>query len=225
MDDRLSVNSTHPSLVPDNAPENPLAFEQIAGLILAGGRSRRLGGQDKGLIELSGRAMIEYVLAALRPRLGELLISANHNRIRYAHFGLPVLPDDAYIAKLGPLAGMATGLYHAKRPYLITAPCDAPALQASFLERMVAAWARSHGAPCVAHDGERLQPVFALLSKDHLASLQHYLASGHRRADGWLASLNSLPVDFSDQPALFGNINTPTDLHRFRQHYAHAASN
>ncbi|HDO34129.1 MAG TPA: molybdenum cofactor guanylyltransferase MobA, partial [Chromatiales bacterium] len=65
----------------------------ITGLILAGGRARRMGGRDKGLIPLAGRPLVEHVLSALRPQVATLLISANRNLARYRRCGVPVLPD------------------------------------------------------------------------------------------------------------------------------------
>jgi molybdopterin-guanine dinucleotide biosynthesis protein A len=64
----------------------------------------------------------------------------------------------------------------------------------------------------VAHDGERLQPVFSLLSRDVRADLDAFLAAGERKIDLWLERLRWRAVDFSDQQEMFANVNTPADL-------------
>ena len=91
-------------------PTPPLpALPPLTGLILAGGRGTRLGGVDKGLVELHGRPLVEYVLERLRPQTGAILINANRHHERYAAYGVPVIPDlEGGFA--GPLAGIAAGL-------------------------------------------------------------------------------------------------------------------
>ena len=68
-----------------------------------------MGGEDKGLADLSGRPMLEYVLDALRPQVGSILISANRNRDRYSAYGSPVVADTLENHP-GPLAGVASAL-------------------------------------------------------------------------------------------------------------------
>jgi len=86
--------------------------DQVTGVVLAGGRSQRMGGQDKGLVELAGRTMIEHVVAALRPQVGALIINANRNQETYARLGYPVVPDGVG-DYFGPLAGMASAMQKA----------------------------------------------------------------------------------------------------------------
>ena len=62
-------------------------------MVLAGGLARRMGGQDKGLIELAGRPLVAHALAALAPQVHTLLVNANRNLERYTAFGYPVVPD------------------------------------------------------------------------------------------------------------------------------------
>ena len=68
------------------------AREQVTGIVLAGGQGRRMGGVDKGLVELDGQPMVAHVLARLAPQVGDVLINANQNLERYAAFGYPVVP-------------------------------------------------------------------------------------------------------------------------------------
>ena len=66
----------------------------FTGVVLAGGEASRMGGQDKGLIELNGRPLIEYVLAAFAPQVGSIIINANRNHAAYARYGHPIIPDE-----------------------------------------------------------------------------------------------------------------------------------
>ena len=65
----------------------------ITAVILAGGKARRMGGEDKGLIELGGRRLIEYIIAALQPQTDNIIINANRNHDAYGEYGLPVVAD------------------------------------------------------------------------------------------------------------------------------------
>ena len=182
----------------------------VSGVVLAGGRALRMGGQDKGLLRLRGRPMVTYAVDALRPQVGGLLINANRNLSDYRELGLPVVSDTEG-EYLGPLAGMLAALDADETPYLLTAPCDSPLIYAGYAERMFAALA-ADGELAVAHNGERLQPVFALLRRDLRDSLRAYLGRGERKIDRWFGVHRMTVVDFSDCPMMFRNINTPDDL-------------
>ena len=156
--------------------------EAVAGLVLAGGRARRMDGIDKGLIEIAGRPMIEHVLDRLRPQVGQLLINANRNPEIYQSYGYPVVADtlDGF---LGPLAGVATALRRLECPFLLTVPCDAPLLADDLALRMLETLIAERADAAVAHDGQRLQPVFLLLRKSLAAGLERYLVGGGRKIE------------------------------------------
>lgn len=180
----------------------------LAAVILAGGRATRMEGQDKGLIPLAGRPMVAHVIAAIRPQVDALAINANRSLDAYAALGLPVL-QDATADYPGPLAGMAAGLTWCPADYLLTLPCDGPQVPADLAARLHAAI--GGGDVAVAHDGERLQPVHALLHRRCLPSLQAFLADGGRKIDRWYATLDTRTAGLSDRQALFVNINTPEE--------------
>jgi molybdenum cofactor guanylyltransferase len=92
--------------VPLLAPPFPMTDERIAGLVLAGGAARRMGGGDKPLLEVGGQPMLARVIAALG--VTPIAISANGDPARFAEFGLPVLPDGDFAGQ-GPLAGGLAG--------------------------------------------------------------------------------------------------------------------
>jgi molybdenum cofactor guanylyltransferase len=185
-------------------------YNDISAVILAGGKARRMGGEDKGLIELKGRPLIDYIISALRPQAGDIIINANRNQQRYSAFGYPVV-EDILGDYFGPLVGMATGMQSSSRPYLLTVPCDSPLVPAHLAVTLYAALMREQAELSVAHDGERMQPVFALLCCDLLPGLLAYLEGGGRKIDSWYARHRLALADFSATPDMFLNLNTPED--------------
>lgn len=184
------------------------ASEAVTAVVLAGGRATRMGGQDKGLVDLAGRPMIAYVLDALRPQVARVIVNANRNLEAYAAFGCEVVPD-IEAGFLGPLAGLATGMAHATTDYVVTAPCDSPLVARDLVQRLYSACIEASADIAAAHDGERLQPVFALARRDLEMDLRRWLASGERKIDRWFARHRLAPVDFSDRADTFVNVNDP----------------
>jgi molybdenum cofactor guanylyltransferase len=195
----------------------------VTGLVLAGGLGRRMGGEDKGLVMLAGRPMIEHVLEALRPQVGTVLINANRNLERYAAYGHPVVPDDLS-GFPGPLAGVASALSRLTADFLLTVPCDAPLLSPHLARRLVDACVDAGADIAVASDGERLQPVFMLLRGHVAPSLRAYLEGGGRKIDTWFAQLKLAQADFSDAPDCFVNVNEPAERLRVEARLVSARS-
>lgn len=188
----------------------------IVGAILAGGRATRLGGVDKGLVEIHGRPLVSWIIDVLAPQVDGLLINANRNGDRYRQYGLPVVPDRLPDHQ-GPLAGIAAVL--AEVPpggAALTVPCDSPSPPADLAARLSAALDAGEGDLAVAHDGERLQPVHALIPAALRASLDEFLAGGGRKVELWLAEQRVAVVDFADCRDRFINLNRPEDLERVR---------
>lgn len=178
----------------------------ISGVILAGGKGRRLGGVDKGWVELAGRPLIAHVIAALAPQVNELLINANRNQDRYRTLGHAVV-DDPIADYAGPLAGFAAAMAAARNELILTVPCDAPRMPGDLATRLHQALVRSGALIAVAHDGERLQPVHALIARRLLPDLRSFLDQGGRKIDAWYARHPFVTVDFSDQSTAFANVN------------------
>jgi molybdopterin-guanine dinucleotide biosynthesis protein A len=190
--------------------ETVIPQKEITGVILAGGRAQRMGGIDKGLILLNGKPMVVHVIAALRAEIDNLLINANRNLEQYAAFGYPVIPDimDGY---LGPLAGIASGMRAASSRYIVTAPCDSPLVANNLVRRLYETLIREGADISVAHDGERMHPVFALMRRDLLPSLLDFLNAGQRKIDRWYAQHRLAVAYFRDQPEAFRNVNSPEE--------------
>jgi molybdopterin-guanine dinucleotide biosynthesis protein A len=188
--------------------------EKVTGLVLAGGQGRRMGGVDKGLQELGGHPLVQWVLDRLEPQVDSVLISANQNLTRYGRFGYPVLPDRLG-GFAGPLAGLQAGLAQATTPLLVTAPCDSPFLPGDLVARLRAAMAEQQAELAVACAGGRAHRAFCLLRRELLPHLDAFLSAGERRVGLWHASLRVAEVDFSDEAAAFSNINTADELAQF----------
>lgn len=185
----------------------PLLPPPLTGLILAGGRGTRLGGLDKGLVELRGRPLVEYVLDRLRPQTGAILINANRHHERYATYGAPVIPDlEGGFA--GPLAGIAAGLAVARTDWVVVVPCDCPLLPSDLVARLWQARCAAGADVAVARAAGRLQPVFALVPVTARAELEHRLRTGERKVEAWLETQRLAVADFSDEPEAFINVNT-----------------
>ena len=185
----------------------------VTGLVLAGGQARRMGGDDKGLIELVGRPMIDHALAALAPQVDALLVNANRHLERYRELAAPYAAEvvsDTLADYQGPLAGIARGLASCTTDWLACVPCDSPLIATDLVARLETA-RRATDAEIAVAFCERLQPVFALLPRALLPSLEAYLAAGDRKIDRWYYRHRVAEADFSDRPEQFLNVNTPEE--------------
>ncbi len=188
-----------------------VARQIFTGVILAGGQARRMGGQDKGLIELNGSPMVQYVLDAIVPQVNKVIINANRNQDIYAHYGYEVIGDE-FEGFFGPLAGMASSMRAVNTPFMLTVPCDSPFVPDDLAKRLYLQMIKKDADISVAHDGNRIQPVFVLLKTSLLDSMLDFLNKGERKIDKWFEQHNLAVTDFSDKPDTFININDRDDL-------------
>jgi molybdopterin-guanine dinucleotide biosynthesis protein A len=185
--------------------------EDITAVILAGGRGRRMEGADKGLLTVQGRPLIRYVIDAVQPQVGTVIISANRHEAQYAVWGFPVLSDhDGDFA--GPLAGIARVLGALTTPYLLVVPCDMPFLPAQLVEGLAKALLADNAQAAVVRAAGYLQPLCVLLRREVEQDLHRFRASDGAKVQQWLRRLRHVVVDFPEQSSAFCNINTPADL-------------
>lgn len=188
--------------------------KKITGLILAGGRAQRMGGIDKGLIPFHNKPLIESAIERLKPQVASILINANRNITKYAHYGYPVIMDETPDFS-GPLAGFSIGLKHCQTPYLLTSPCDSPLLPSDLAEKMVTELELNNLDLVYAsslEDGKAwAQPVFCLMRSNLRDSLTNFLNKGDLKIDRWFKELHSGTVIFENALA-FANVNTPEEL-------------
>ena len=190
----------------------------VAGVLLAGGRSRRMGGGDKALAMLGGETILARVVARVRPQVGALLLNANGDPERFAHVGLPVVAD-VIGGYAGPLAGVLTGLDWAAEhapdcPWVASFATDAPFIPSDLVARLVTA-TEADGADmaCAASSG-RSHPVFGLWPVALAGELRHALVrEDMRKIDAWTARYRLAVAEFACDPVdPFFNLNRPEDL-------------
>jgi len=184
-----------------------------AGLILAGGLSSRMGGQDKAFAALGGRPLLAHVVASLQPQVDALLINSNNDPARFAGFGLPVR-EDCMPGRLGPLAGLLTGMLWARlflpdATHILSAPCDIPHLPEDIGARLATALSVSRARIALASDDNGLQPTIGLWPIALADRLAADLALGQRGLQAWLQQFTIIRVHHQS----LHNINTPDDLH------------
>ena len=194
----------------------------IAGLVLAGGASRRMGGDNKALIALGDRPLIAHVIERLAPQVEYLAISANRDADRLGVFGLPILADrDPRL--LGPLAGILAGMeWAADRGCLtiVTAAADTPFPPRDLVQRLAADSDASHSQIAIAVSGGRPHPVFALWPVSLRGALERHLAqSDDRSVVGFAGTHGMRRVEFAaeDGHDPFFNVNTPDELDQARR--------
>jgi molybdopterin-guanine dinucleotide biosynthesis protein A len=190
-------------------------IKSLAGVVLAGGLARRLGGGDKGLTGIGGASILDRVVGVVRPQVGALALNANGDPARFAALGLPVLADsiDGFV---GPLAGILAGMeWAATLPgvrWLLTVPTDTPFLPADLGQRLAAAI--DQGAPAaIAASGGRRHPVIGLWPVALAAELRDFVVErGVRKVGIWTKAVGAVEVDW---PVLlfdpFFNVNTAQD--------------
>lgn len=191
-------------------------IENVTGVILAGGKASRMGGQDKGLIEINGHTMISYVINSLQNQVSEILINANRNLENYKNYGYTVISDHLKNFQ-GPLAGFASAMDKATNNFICTCPCDGPLIPDDLVARLYSEMLSQDSEICVAHDGNRIQPVYALIDCKLQLDLNKYLQSGERKIDYWYGQHKLTHVDFSDKKDCFLNVNTPGDLRKLSE--------
>ncbi|MEO1709840.1 MAG: molybdenum cofactor guanylyltransferase MobA [Pseudomonadota bacterium] len=201
--------------------------EKPVGVILAGGLSRRMGGGDKGLLDLGGMTMLSHVISAFRPQVAELVLNANGDADRFAQFGLPVVADpvDGFV---GPLAGILAGLTWAAQHapdarYIATVSSDAPFLPPDLVARL-SAELQPGGAPKIVSvaSGGREHPILGLWPVALAGNLADALQDGLRKVDLWTARHDQSSVHFEPRQIggcavdPFFNANTPEELEEAR---------
>ncbi|HSF95678.1 MAG TPA: molybdenum cofactor guanylyltransferase MobA [Thermohalobaculum sp.] len=194
---------------------------KIAGVILAGGMARRMGGGDKALLKVGGQTLLARVIARLKPQVDEIVLNANGDPARFAEFGLPVIPDTVE-GFAGPLAGVLAGMRWAAArgfTHVASAAGDTPFFPADLVARLKAA-AEAGGQPiamAATNDPDRglsEHPTFALWPVALADDLEQALTVGHMRKIIVWSSRHGCARAVFDEAAdyPFFNINTPEDM-------------
>ena len=191
----------------------------IAGIILAGGQARRMGGGDKALLEIAGRPLLAHVIDRLSPQVGEIAINANGEASRFGAFDLPVIADTVE-GFVGPLGGVLAGMRWAAargHTHIASAAADTPFFPADLVEKLRSAKGTQPISMAATDDPERglsEHPTFALWPVDLADDLEYALTKGNmRKVIVWTSRHGCARAVFGgDYP--FFNVNTPEDLAR-----------
>ena len=196
---------------------------RLAGVILAGGQARRMGGGDKGLLDLGGRPLLAHVIARLEPQVDMLILNANGAPDRFAEFGLPVVADSVE-GFAGPLSGVLAGMDRAAgtgATHVISAAADTPFFPCDLAPRLCLAAEREDVpialAATTGADGTHRHPTFGLWPVALREDLRAALAGGVRKVVQWADRHGTASVSFPAAPFdPFFNVNTPDDMDRAR---------
>lgn len=194
----------------------------IAGVVLAGGLARRMGGGDKALLELGGRPILAHVIERLEPQVGSMVINANGDPARFAAYGLPVAADpvDGFA---GPLAGVLAGFDWARdnlpgAEWIVTVASDTPFFPSDLVARMAGAVEAEGAEMACAASGGRHHPVFGLWPVRLAEDLRRAMIDEDiRKVDIWTARYRLAVAEFGTDPFdPFFNANRPEDLEKAR---------
>ncbi len=192
--------------------------EPVAGVLLAGGLARRMGGGDKCLRMLGGKTILERIVCRVRPQVDALVLNANGDASRFAATGLPVAADtiDGFA---GPLAGVLAGMdwVQANAPecaWLVSIPTDAPFLPLDLVSRLWAGLQDDGAEMACAASGGRAHPVVGLWPVALAGALRQAMVDEDiRKVDLWTGRYRMTTVEFSTDPYdPFFNANRPADL-------------
>ena len=192
----------------------------VSGIILAGGKSRRMG-QEKAFLTLGGRPLIEIVLERIRAVADEVIVVTNSPQ-RYAHLEAKLAGD--VFRGVGVLGGMHAGLTAARFDYSLVVACDMPFLNSSLLA-FLASLASDHDIVVPRVDG-LLEPLHAVYCRSCISLIENKIAKGQRKAYSFYPQVNVRHVERHEiariDPGLLSlwNANTPEDWHRTKHEYA-----
>ncbi|MGH6873739.1 MAG: molybdenum cofactor guanylyltransferase MobA [Aestuariivirgaceae bacterium] len=191
-------------------------MRDVAGVILAGGLARRMGGGDKGLIALGGKPILAHVIERLRPQVTTLLINANGEAERFATYGLAVVAD-SIAGAAGPLAGVLAGLdWAAGKGFdlIVTAATDTPFFPRDLVAKFREGAKTAKAQLAVAASGGRHHPVFGLWPCALREELRRALTEeGIRKVEDWTRRHPMATVAFEDRRYdPFFNVNRPEDV-------------
>jgi len=194
-----------------------MTSKTIAGVVLAGGKGRRIGG-NKPLRTLLGRPLIETVISRTRPQVDALWLSANSDYAGLEALDLPIVEDGDGRAGKGPLAGIAAALSIVRDSgfdRLAVVPCDAPFVPRDLVARLTRSLDAAEAPGVVVRTPQGLQPTFGLWSVDAYEACAAALDAGRLRLGSFCHEIGMSTLWCGEDPDdAFFNINTSNDLER-----------
>ena len=185
--------------------------KQITGLILAGGRGRRVDEQDKGLLCLKGKLMIEHQLDWFSAQVDEIIISANRNIEKYQSYGFPVIQDSNTRENFpGPLEGLFQALKSSSTEWLFVQPVDMPMMPIDTL-KLLCDRIKIKQKAYFLQSSKRSHYLSMLISKEALSDLADYLLMDNRRVRGFLNKISAEAININIDEKYFSNLNELSD--------------
>jgi molybdopterin-guanine dinucleotide biosynthesis protein A len=193
-----------------------MASYKLAGLVLAGGEGRRLGGRDKGMVFWRSRPMAEWVFDTLSAIVQPVLVSANRSLTDYQKFAPGrVYEDTPNLYGQGPLAGLLTGLKEARKlgaDAVLVSPCDTPEITPDIYAHLLQTWKKNPARPVIAECEGRVHPLHGVYPVTCASQLEGQLMGGNRRVMVFAEMVGAVRVACEDSPRAFRNRNCPEDF-------------
>jgi molybdopterin-guanine dinucleotide biosynthesis protein A len=188
-------------------------YADVTGVILAGGRSLRMG-RDKARLEVDGVTFFAKLAALFRELFPQVLIAGE--RPDLAGPELPYIPDRYPGSALG---GLYTGLASAATPFIFAASCDMPFPSAELIRLIVDQ--RADYDVVVPHTPAGLEPLFAVYGKSCLTPMRDMLEQGHYRIYDFFPQMHVRELAVGELPLgwerALCNVNTPEDYLRIKE--------
>lgn len=186
--------------------------EHTAGIILSGGKNIRMG-TNKAFLTVDGERMIDRAVRILRDVCDEILVATNEP-LEYLDLGVTVVTD--IFKGMGPLAGIHSGLFHARAPRVFVCACDMPYLNAAFIRHMVSL---AEGCDIVVPvRGGRPEPLHAVYDRKCLPVIRRLLERDERKVTGFYKGFRVRNVEEAETESFFAgrdpflNVNTREQL-------------
>jgi molybdopterin-guanine dinucleotide biosynthesis protein A len=190
----------------------PHAICPLTGILLAGGKSSRMG-QEKGLVELRGKPLIQYGIDLLSGFTDTILIGSSNPA--YLPFGLEMVPDE--IMGKGPVAGLATLLKRSNTPWNLVLACDLPFLQPELILALLEAAGTNHAVIPVSQG--IAEPLAGLYHSDLAEYFQLEIAKGNLALHKILQSCKVHYLETDElvlkYPKLFTNFNSLKEMDQY----------
>lgn len=191
---------------------SPPTQADLEAVILAGGQGRRVGYQQKALLCYQGHTVLSQVMQQLSLQVSQIYINANQQRERYLQHSDNVFSDQQ-TQFLGPLAGMLAAFKTVNKEWLLFVPCDNPTLPKNLVRTLIKAYQQTPAPIIVAHDGQRMQPLYVMMHQSMQPALEMAIENGHLSVMRWIKAQSFHCANFSDLgPEAFKNLNTRQDL-------------
>jgi len=189
--------------------------EEITGIILAGGKSRRLG-EEKGLAEFNGKPLIQHTIDILQPVCYKIIISANRQLDGYAAFGYEVVEDQ--IKDIGPMGGLMACLERSDTRYNFVISCDTPFIPSDLFPFLLESIENFQVAVPVHHDNY-IEPLCAVYATNVIWQLQHCIENRNYKLTDFIAEVKAKKLTINDQlpfyhDEMFVNMNTRKDIQK-----------